>query len=76
MGFEIWNKKNLKFRQISANIFKALNKSGLLTYGRPRATATAEPPRPVGTQEKSDKGVEDYLFRGVGRGKYIGTTDE
>ena len=31
MGFEIWNEKNLKFRQISANKFKALNKSGLLT---------------------------------------------
>ena len=25
-------------------------------HGRPRATATAEPPGPVGTQDKSDKG--------------------
>ena len=31
MGFEILNEKNLKFRQILANKFKASNKSGLLT---------------------------------------------
>ena len=31
MGFEISDEKNLKFRQILANKFKASNKSGLLT---------------------------------------------